>query len=419
MLNVLICGDNQLDIYAIFRYLIGENEPQPVSGTIKFVTVGDCRYVVSYNIDTVPLQIEKNALYDALNEDHSNRMTSSIYDVVIWVANTERSRSPSDTLKEIDKELYNMSHQTKVIIATIGRKYTSPDWYWYDIRLKLKWHRLELNVKFEDFLAHELSNGIAKAQKISSAREEFYKTLAMVRPPATDPAAGFDTLRRFLPLVMESPYFFREGRMFLNEIVEGYNLDSPEHETYLYDIFERCNRANHRRLSCLLASCFPKMLDASVETWAEVLTLPGLASVMYNIVILGGELSFNTIVRLLACPVMWSNINFNPYVLNNDGQVYQEYLHIDSIRNKIAASNVYTDILNRAARCSRTELASFVAAGGLSTLFPQAMKIIKEAIDGAIDTPLYYKLFKCCVAPIPSPLSRNLKSSTYVNIDTV
>jgi len=166
------------------------------------------------------------------------------------------------------------------------------------------------------------------------------------------------------------------------------------------------------------------MLDASVEAWSEVLTLPGLASALYNIAILGGELSFNTIVRLLSGPVMWSNINFDPYVLNNDGQVYREYFHIDSIRNKIAASNVYTDILNRVASCSKTKLASFVAAGGLSeelkTLFPQAMKIIKEAINGTIDAPLYYKLFKYCDAVlIPSPLNRNLKSSTYVNIGTV
>ena len=420
MLNVLICGYED-DAYIFFNHLIGENElrPRPKCGTIKFVTVGDCRYMVNYNIDAAPLRVEKNALYNALNEDHNNRMTSSIYDVVIWVENSTRYDSYlNDTLKKIDKELYNMSHQTKVIIAVINCRWR--DWFWYDSSFKLKWHHLELDVGPWDFKAYERSNGTARRprEKISSVREKLYKTLKMMPPPATDHTAGFDTLRRFLPLVMESS-FFKDGHMILNEIVERYNLDSPEHETYLRDIFERCNRANHRRLSCLLASCFPKMLDASIEAWSEVLTLPGLASALYNIVILGGELSFNTIVRLLTCPVMWSNINFNPYVLNNDGQVYQEYLHIDSIRNKIAASNVYTDILNRAARCSRTELASFVAAGGLSTLFPQAMKIIKEAIDGAIDTPLYYKLFKCCVAPIPSPLSRNLKSSTYVNIDTV
>jgi len=435
MLNVLICGSvSQSQIpYEFFHYLIGENElrPQPKCGRIKFVTVGDCRYAVNCNFGAVPLRVEKNALYDALNEDHSNRMTSSIYDVVIWVDNAERSGSdwPSDTLKKIDEKLYHMSPQTKVIIAVIGwskRGNTLRFWSGYDHCLKLKWHQLELNVRREDFEAYEASNGTAQIprENISSAREKLYKTLAMVTPPATDLAAGFDTLRRFLPLLIESPNFFRNGRMFLNEIVEGYNLDSPEHETYLRDIFERCNRANHRRLSCLLASCFPKMLDASVEAWSEVLTLPGLASALYNIAILGGELSFNTIVRLLSGPVMWSNINFDPYVLNNDGQVYREYFHIDSIRNKIAASNVYTDILNRVASCSKTKLASFVAAGGLSeelkTLFPQAMKIIKEAINGTIDAPLYYKLFKYCDAVlIPSPLNRNLKSSTYVNIGTV
>jgi len=166
------------------------------------------------------------------------------------------------------------------------------------------------------------------------------------------------------------------------------------------------------------------MLDDWPEEWAEVLTLPGLASALYNIVILGDELSFNTIVYLLSWPVMWSNINFDPYVLNNDGQVYREYFHIDSIRNKIAASNVYTDILNRVACCPKTKLASFIAAGGLSeelkTLFPQAIKIIKEAINGTINAPLYYKLFNYCDAVlIPSPLSRDLKSSTYINIDTV
>jgi hypothetical protein len=417
MFNVLVCGDDD-DACAIFNHLIGEDGPQPKCGTIKFVTVGDCRYVVKCNNDPLILRVEENALYNALNEDHSNRMTSSIYDVVIWVNNASWSISPGETLKKIDKELYHMSHQTKVIIAMIGRR--NPWAGDYTRELKLKWHHLKLNVNLEGLTTREVGSKTVwiPREKISSAREKLYKTLAMVPPPATDPAAGFDTLRRFLPLVMESS-FSKDGHIILNEIVEWYNLDSPEHETYLRDIFERCNRANHRRLSCLLASCFPKMLDASIETWSEILTLPGLASALYNIVIHGGELSFNTIVRLLACPVMWSNINFNPYVLDNDGRVCQEYLHIDSIRNKIAASNVYTDILNRAACCSKTELASFVAAGGLSTLFPQAMKIIKEAIDGTIDTPLYYKLFKCCVAPIPSPLSRNLKSSTYVNIDTV
>ena len=435
MLNVLICGRESRSQfpYAVFGYLIGENglRPQPKCGTIKFVTVGDCRYAVNWGIGgEVPLRVEKNALYDALNEDHSNRMSSSIYDVVIWVGNAEGPYSddlPSDTLKKIDQELYHMSHQTKVIIAMIGwDEHKWNFWYSYDRNLKFKWHHLELNVRLKDFEAYEASNGTARSprEKISSAREELYKALAMVPPPTTDPVDGFNTLRRFLPLVMESSNFFRDGHIILNEIVERYNLDSPEHETYLRDIFERCNRANHRRLSCLLASCFPKMLDDWPEEWAEVLTLPGLASALYNIVILGGELSFNTIVRLLSGPVMWSNINFDPYVLNNDGQVHREYFHIDSIRNKIAASNVYTDILNRVASCSRTELASFVAAGGLSEelkmLFPQAMKIIKEAINGTIDAPLYYKLFRFCgAAPIPSPLSRNLKSSTYVNIGTV